>query len=1156
MFVSYSRGSSDLCKTVVEFVEGALNLTVFQDVANIHPGVRWNEAIERELLADRRPTVLLLATRPAVEHPEYIVGELVIALRTGLHIVPLEADPGCARPLLEMAIRGSGSLPERVRVHPQVLAVHDFNANRARLEDGLRLGLLGPRLVELLARRSGDYAAWRAHLARTHSFWVDATSPHAETLEADGGLVLIGPAGAGKSSLAAHVVDRLVADALHAPTRSTSGHPLLLRPLLLRESDLRDRGDSLARELGARSIDELQAHLEGCRESFGVQLLFIVDGLDQMAPDVGQTFRGYAEALARLSRVASTLVTCRREVWDEAYRRDVSLSRHDIEQLSPETVQRALEAKFGGRAFQMNTLLLRRALFLDLLLTHGERWSSVPDDDLGFLQQLWRDLAGEQSVPSRGGRVSHRPALIAMAKAQLELFRFDVPWSMLAVSQTNNVVAAFESLIEARILRRVDDGRVRFSHDLLDAFSMAEGLLAAPHQFDKLVEALAEDGMWSVAATYAGIARHRAPEHARVLFERFLGVLDDKPMGDLAMARAWAVTYALQERFEDFLPFILECFETDELLSPGAPAPKSRLAPPRLTQAAASTLASAFLALRRGRAFDAARVLPRLKGKLYTWRLRFRVVDAIAKFDAPEARDALLGFAGWQRRALAAREEVYDERALVASLSALAGYDHGDVRALLRSVERDDALHPRVRRAAQQSLGLGHSTLAEPLELTDDELVEDLRPFEPDRDHPGHDRYTDWRGVEAAAKAIELRIRKNGGQPSARVVAALIRALVHDQTAVRCTVAECLALVDSSDAGVALVAELGEADVPPQVRGACISALARILQRTSGVRLHALRLDAARAAVVARRLGRNRAAEALWALATGHEAAGDWPILAGGAALTPIGAKDFHVIESVSGAAPPVDWAGTLLHANELAAAGPELEAKFRYTGVHANGDALTLAVERSNWPVARTFHVVAREAPERLLPRFPTASLLPRPFGGAAAPGIACVHVVVRTLDGRVLLARRSSKAGYWPGAWSISFEEQVTARANGTPEDVVSAALRGFEEEFGLTIDARAATVKGALLELDTLNVAVVVRLDVPHRSAEIHTRWSTEPRPRHHHEAAALEFVDDERARIAELVAGRSEREPLHPTSRLRLAMAGLGDGSHDLLAPTEN
>lgn len=1146
VFVSYSRRSSELCTKVVSLLEGPLNLAVFRDVEDIPPGTRWVEEIDRQLAAVRRPAVLLIATHAALQRPDNIVRELAHALQRGLHIVPLEAESGCARPLLRAAVTEAGPLPDPMQVLPQVLAVHDAALGSDRLEDGLRRGLLGPRLEDLLTRRTGDFEAWRSHLAREHSFWTGATSPHAERLRASGGLALIGPAGAGKSTLAAHVVESLGAEGLHAPDRNEGGRPIRLRPMLVREADLRDGGAALARELGARNVDGLQAHLEACRESHGIELLFVVDGLDQMAPDVGHTFRDYAEALASLSRVALTLVTCRREVWDEAYRRDVSLPQDDVELLAPSTVQETLDRRFPGRGL-MVTSLLQRALFLDLLVSHGGRWSAIPDDDLRFLEQLWRDLCREQRRPSMGGLLSTRSALIALATAQLDRRRFEVPWAELVRPLTSDVRSAFETLIEARILRRVGEGHVRFSHDLLDAYSMAEGLLADPHHFDGFVEALAEDGMWSVAATYGALAGRRAPGRARALFETFLAILDDKPRGDLAMARAWAVTYALQERLEDFLPLILECFAVDELEPADAPAPRSSLTPPRLTQAAASTLASAFLALRGGRIADAAQVLPRLCGKLYTWRLRFRIVEAIAKFDTPEARDALVAFARSQLRAHATGDARFDERALVSCLKALVAYDHPDVAEVLRAVEQDASLPVRVRRAAQQSLGAERSSLAAPLALTDAELVEDLCPFEPDWSHPGRERYTDWRGVEAAARAVESRIRTTGEQPSPEVVGALTRALAHDQTAVRCTVAECLALVDSADAAAALVAELGEADLPPQVRGACVAALERTLQRTSGHQQLALRLDAARGAVVARRRGRQQGGDALWAFATGRGADQRWPILGGGAALTPTGLGSLSVIESYSATPPPSDGPARILRPNELAAAGAELEAKFRYTGVEVRDGALALEVERSSWRVGRAFHVIASEAPERLESEFPVSSLLPRPLGEGSAPGIGCVHVVVRTSDRMVLLARRSPRATYWPGSWSVSFEEQVTVRSDGRPEDAIGAALRGFYEEFGLVAEASHGAVLGALLELDTLNVAVVVRLDVPFTAERIRSRWSSEPRPSHHHEAAELAFLVDNPEQIAALGEGRLEWEPLHPTSRLRLEFAGLAGGA---------
>ena len=96
--------------------------------------------------------------------------------------------------------------------------------------------------------------------------------------------------------------------------------------------------------------------------------------------------------------------------------------------------------------------------------------------------------------------------------------------------------------------------------------------------------------------------------------------------------------------------------------------------------------------------------------------------------------------------------------------------------------------------------------------------------------------------------------------------------------------------------------------------------------------------------------------------------------------------------------------------------------------------------------------------------------------------PGIASVHCIGRTDDGKVMAVQRAGQTPYAPGRWSISFEEQLTTvDTTSTREDPFSAAARrGFAEEFGIPAGTVSICVIAAILETDILNRAIFALID----------------------------------------------------------------------------
>lgn len=147
-------------------------------------------------------------------------------------------------------------------------------------------------------------------------------------------------------------------------------------------------------------------------------------------------------------------------------------------------------------------------------------------------------------------------------------------------------------------------------------------------------------------------------------------------------------------------------------------------------------------------------------------------------------------------------------------------------------------------------------------------------------------------------------------------------------------------------------------------------------------------------------------------------------------------------------------------HAEGFSVASEENGDKTRTTIIEGDGfnsdDDLnwTIRCARTNWNFA--YHW-ARENGRTLLANEVSA------FGATdrkAYPGIAGVHVVLRTTDGYILFALRSSKrVSFYPSTWSVSFEESVAPeqrRGGFGPAEgditVLNTIEGGLHEEFRL--------------------------------------------------------------------------------------------------------
>ena len=222
-------------------------------------------------------------------------------------------------------------------------------------------------------------------------------------------------------------------------------------------------------------------------------------------------------------------------------------------------------------------------------------------------------------------------------------------------------------------------------------------------------------------------------------------------------------------------------------------------------------------------------------------------------------------------------------------------------------------------------------------------------------------------------------------------------------------------------------------------------------------------------------------------------------------------------------------------------AVGVGYETKYRFTAVGRGADGnVNATVVPDSWENGAGFHRHLRKYGGYRLEQ-DGSWIQCVPFGLSCLPGVVSVHVIVLSADDRILLSQRSQQVLYYPGAWSVTFEEQLTNSDLHTASDAAaSAARRGFREEFGLDLPGSPDQIVtlSALLELSTLNLAVVV-LAISDAPAElIIDRWKSNPRPTSHWEAQAV--VSSKLSDFPDASIDGVQAQLLHPTAQMRIRM----------------
>ncbi len=158
--------------------------------------------------------------------------------------------------------------------------------------------------------------------------------------------------------------------------------------------------------------------------------------------------------------------------------------------------------------------------------------------------------------------------------------------------------------------------------------------------------------------------------------------------------------------------------------------------------------------------------------------------------------------------------------------------------------------------------------------------------------------------------------------------------------------------------------------------------------------------------------------------------------------------------------------------------------------------------------------------------------------------PNAFCLHMVVATIDGKLLITRRAPDLDWYPNKWSCSMEEQISFKDLNVDHrfSVLHWGKRALFEELGITeatyLDDN-LRVLSVFLETDVLNISMcgIVTLNIS--SAELSRIIRSLPRV--DYEFNAWDFLEYEDQELMREILNPSPRTDYLPTSRYRMLMA---------------
>ena len=948
---------------------------------------------------------------------------------------------------------------------------------------------------------------------------------------------IVGQGGTGKTAQLAQAVRRVC-------IRPSSR----LFPVLLSTDELDGGLDRVKRKLRIGPSDDLSA-IEDLHTWAQGKLVFIIDSLEQSA-----NLRNVLTTLSQLQAAAvGLLITCRTSVW--ITKANDSLRLRDRQVLTVANLDDNFVARSLDRPlhFVEKHPYLRQALFLDIAahLLSESRLSDAQKkralkSQTALLDEL--QLWATETDSRAQDRESLTPPVIEflseLARQQLRQRKFYISPDSL-VSSSGDLHGGDEDVIEHLRNQRPylleeslhGDSVVRLRHDNIDANNVARLLLEDPAALREVL-AIAELGFSQIVlealaqrATDLHDQSAEPPKPILEIFEAFIRGCDNKNDPDDRFNKlGWSTGFVLQNKIHIFEALLRDGLNWQY---------KSNLEPSRdsqayselrqLSQRTLSSIASMFLGARPLELKDEdGSTLATLRQLILNEKVKFkaRLVEALPRFDDGNDGGAQLLILLCRDAHFIARDpeiSAYLADALhdvvtgglysLQAVAVLAALD--DLRAIVDRLATADnkiqlpALRKLVVRRNQVAVKLNQPVVSE-FEMTEIEYRQAFALH-----HPGvPTRVSDWRVFNEYAE--RLRSDTDSVRASDSSVLALGQGLWHDMVNCHVAAIRCLGTIDHPFArAIILYAIATRSD--DRLEEACLAAI-----ESQGKQLRDREKDRSSFAVALARACAQRwlalpgsRTKELAALLASLGWTGERIVTAGAIELASVHAAG----ATMQGRTLVVDNdVAELLSYEHAFESGPDEESKIALDLLDPMQlSSVAMQLSESNWRIPRKLHVsiikgveivpvirraelgvdnTAAQHDHAVARHVSTIARCHRLFerfmqGNAPHPHILCLHALILSADHKIIRARRSKKADYYPGHWTTTFEEQLKQEDLLIDSNLVRrVAIRGISEEFGLVLE-RDQVVLGdvvAMLEWPTMNLCLMTCLEVGCTSAEL--------------------------------------------------------------------
>lgn len=1050
-------------------------------------------------------------------------------------------------------------------------------------------------------------------------------------------MALVGPGGRGKSVVLARRIKAV------ASADNPRVYPILVEPSALAEQGLAAAALALSPafetilgssrqaigETGGRgSSTALDAAQKGIfaeclnkgHELLKAPICFVVDGLERAPIEIRDKKDVVVEALHTLAGIARVVVTCRLDEWNSRFNGLSEFKLVELPVLRAHTLCEALGVRSVDSLSSDVLPMLQEPAILDIAaklrtvtgpagLTDSDLAEAFDASRLFNKLRLW--ATGAMTIGRSIGATPEnlkraaKSFLESLSKIQLGTLEFWVSEANVLSDLTDKATtsqALHQLKANQKYLLSVRRGGIRLvrrRHDLVDAFECARLMIDDPDAEELRQQVYA--GAQKPVASYlfnqlADLASKRGHQGTLILdemFRQFLLMLDRKALGTIAMAQAWAATFALEDRFTLYRSRIIKCLSGRVVpsLKPGASKKGkvtrlgaanrvSSVSPPQVTQEAASSLAATFRA-QQTFVEDSEQTLNALLEKIHpdrfgvpeSQRLRYRgrLIEALPRIGHPKVLaeiKGLLNDPGYLSK---------DFDVALYIVNALALLTGDEVDAILKRIaEEAGALKllsncrppawkvTQIQRRAALACDDRVVTqgLAQRIPFTSEELCNGLSICNE------FGAPSDW---EEIVRYVGYAARWLKANPQdSKTLSALIGALDHAHTHAQAIVASHLDAIDAPAVRAVLIAKLTDPAVAGQLFN-CIEKSLRAHLTAEPAERHRRRLVYL---TVAHRIERLRGSSGGATTALREMAAARLLQGSDGALADERAAELYPPSSVIADEEPRVRRVGKLsrdpaamsaIRDSEGIDVGSAIEKKYRVVEARRDEDGiLAFEVATADWQIDAAFHEVMQIERSYGYARF--ADRLERILqsGRSDLPGLMSVHTIALTSDRRILFGLRASWKRYSPGTWAASFEEQITAsdfEAAGCP--IANCARRGFAEEYlfiphmapfrELPKEVRNAPVHvvSALIETQILNISPVAIIGVPYTAEHIWNTWKKnkeefkairdqEPEIAEV-EAVPLDKLPSSPAEAHELTwAKRHDNAMLHPTTRLRMAV----------------